>query len=93
MNIYYGPKVDSVYLDLRDSFTGRIIDSMRVEVCEATKNILQGLRKRHGNSLFVMRDGATSLSTTSKKKFEFLKLNHEADYLYSKRLIKQGSAK
>lgn len=79
-------KVNSAYLDLRQSGTGRILDSMRVELTAETAYVLKRLARRNGMNLFVTRDG-WSTSTYSVKTWNTLKV-YEVDYLYSQRINK-----
>lgn len=82
--------MQSVYLDLRESVTGRLLDSIRIEVTDANERILTNLARRNGLTLFVTRDGWNT-STYNRKTFDNLRAHFEVDYSTGTRLIADGT--
>ena len=78
-------QVNSAYIDLRESNTGRILDSMRVELCPDTTLTLERLKKRNGLNHFILRE-ACAYSVYSKKTWNALK-KFEVCYLYSTKRV------
>lgn len=71
-----------VYFDLRESNTGRIIDSIRISVNGDNVTQYKRLQRRNGMHLFVIRDGWNTC-TYNKQTFEYFK-RYEVNYITGK---------
>ena len=71
--------MNTTYLHLRSSLTGKIVDTLRLELNEHTQSTLERLGRRNGYDVSVMLDGYYT-STYNHILFDNLKHFYGVDY-------------
>lgn len=71
---------NSTYLKLRESVTGRQIDSMRIELNDYTTKLIKNLGRRNGYDVNVVLD-CYYTSTYNKKLWDNLKRFYEVGFV------------